>query len=72
MKGDGDRGGGNWICRLLNMAFESGVVLETEDLLLHLQRTRVKERGLTVLIIEVLACQFGWKNICREHSRQIL
>ena len=45
IKGEGD-GVMDWIWRLCNMAFESDVI----------HSTRVKERGLDVRIIELLAC----------------
>ena len=44
----------DWIWRLCNMAFESGVVAEIVDLLQLFHCTRVKERGLNAKTIEVL------------------
>ena len=52
------KGGGNmmvdWIWRLCNMAFKSGIV--SEDWKSALIVPLYKERGLNIIIVEVLAC----------------
>ena len=55
IKGGGDRVV-DWIWRLCNMAFESGVVPEDWRSAVIVHCTRVKERNLSVRTIEVLAC----------------
>ena len=55
MKGRCDREV-DWIWRLCNIAFESGVVSEDWRFAMIVALYKVKERGRNVVIIEVLAC----------------
>ena len=55
IKGGGDRVL-DWIQRLCNMAFESVVVPKYWKYTVMFHCARVKERGLNLVIIEVLAC----------------
>ena len=55
IKGRGDRVG-DWIWRLCNMVFGSGIVPEDWRSAVIVALFKVKERGLNVRNIEVLAC----------------
>ena len=74
IKGEMIKGGGDkvvdWIWRLCNMAFENGGVSEDWRSVVIVPRTRVKERGLNVRTIEVLA-GYVWleKYIYRDLHR---
>ena len=55
IKGGGDRVV-DWLWRLCNMVFENGVVPEDWRSAMIVHLTRVKERGMNVKFLEVLAC----------------
>ena len=55
----------DWIWRLCNIAFESGVVLEDWRYAVIFHCTSLKKRGLNVRTIEVLACKVWLEKYMR-------
>ena len=61
----------DWIRRMCNIPFGSGVVLK-EEIYCDYSTVNVKERRLNVGIIKLLASKLWWGKIGRHSSKQIL